>query len=227
MMKLNFFIPLLLLGFVNANAQIANLPGAANDVVRTKKYIEYEGSPYLVEEWSPGTLTDSRGQVYTNVMLRYDSYKKNVEVSSTNGTLLVSAELYPKFTIQLVDKAGKLANRSFSAKLNPNDPDLYLEELATGRYEFLKQFKTEFVEETVTGYGTSSSKKVFTTKITYFVKLSDGLKAFKLSKSSLIEAVPSLQVTVENFTSTTRTKLKSEGDFVTFFEYVNSLGENK
>jgi hypothetical protein len=203
-------------------AQIINLPGAANEVLRTRTYSEVDGSPYLIDDWLSGIVTDKNGKEYGNLLIRFDTYKNNVEVSSPNGTLIVTAELYPNFIIQLVDKLGKVTVRSFVSNINPAEPLLYVEKLAGGKYSFYKQIKTELVEETVKTYGTAVEKKVFNPKVVYWIKANGEAKAVKLSKSSIIENFSGLAPSIEDFQKKTRSKLKSEADWVNFFNSLNS-----
>ena len=54
-------------------AQISNIPGAANEVIRSRTYAEVEGSPYLSEDWLSGIITDRTGKQYGNILIRFDS----------------------------------------------------------------------------------------------------------------------------------------------------------
>jgi hypothetical protein len=206
-----------------AFSQIINVPGASNEVLRTRKYTEFEGSAYLIEDWRPGTIFDKQGQAYRNIVLRYDIYKKNIEISSANGILLVSAELYPRFIIQEIDKTGILRDRNFVANINPEKPGLYLEELVAGTYSLFRQIEIQLVEETVSGYGTNTSKKVFQEKINYFIKSPGGFRGLKLTKASFIEAFDAERTIVEEYMQKEKLKMKSVGDLQNVLDHLNSL----
>ncbi len=102
-----------------SKAQITNIQGLDNVVIRTKQYEDIKGSAYLYPTWNSGTLTDRSGKVYSNLLLKYDSYKDQVEINQEGKIMEVIAVTYPKFSLSFVESGtNNVIKHTFSSGYN-------------------------------------------------------------------------------------------------------------
>lgn len=205
-------------------SQISNIPGFGNEVIREKKYTDVEGSPYLFPDWKTGSITDHAGKVYPNQLIKYNSYEDVIEINQEGRTLVLNNLLYPKFEFIGMDEVTNLQiHRIFQSGFSVQGYAManYFEVLFIGNYKFLKKTKTEYMDQNVSSYGSTSVSKRFITKESYII-IDKSEKSFecRLSKKSLLEALGKDKVLAESFIAKTRIKVKSEADFI---EILSSL----
>jgi len=205
--------------------QITNIQGLDNVVIRTKKYEDIKGSAYLYPSWNAGTLTDRNGKVYTDLLIKYDSYKDQVELNQEGKIFEVAASMYPKFTLNYVEPTtNKVVKHMFSAAYNVEgfSKTSYFDLLLEGNITLLRKYKTSFIEENVSGYGTSGAQKSFQSKTLYFVIDKDGVsKEIKTSKKSILEVFPEQAASIETFTKDNKIKGKTEAELIEIIRFLN------
>jgi hypothetical protein len=206
--------------------QLSNIQGLDNVVIRTRKYEDISGSAYLYPDWNSGTLIDKNGKSYFNLQLKYDAYMDRVELNQDGQVLEINATAYPKFTLDFAERGtNNIVKHSFSSGYNiPGfSRTNYFDLVREGELTLLRKFKTSFVEQNVSGYGTTDQKKSFQTKILYFILFEDGsAKEVKLNKKSILEIFPEESNKLETFLKNEKNKLKSEMDLIKAIDFVES-----
>lgn len=202
----------------SAYSQLGNVLGNANEVIREKKYEEIDGSPYLFKSWLIGVLIDSEGKVFPDLLMKYDSYKERLEVNQSGKILEITASFYQAFTLNEVDESSNeikihkfIIEKSFPGFKNP----VFLELLADGKNQLLKKHTTYFLQENVTSYGSTVSKKRFQTKSAYYIRYADKVVEVKLSKGSILENFPNQSAYFKS------NKIKKEVDLIKFVDFLN------
>ena len=217
---------LIILYFINGPlfSQISNIPGFGNELMREKKYVDVEGSPYLYPTWKTGSVTDNTGKVYANQLIMYNSYDDVIEINQDGRTLILNNLFYTKCEFTFVEEVTNVqihrifqSGFSVAGYTNKN----YFEVLFIGNYKFLKKTKTEYMDQNVSSYGSTSVSKKFITRESYII-IDKSEKSFecRLSKKSLLEALGSDKALAESYIAKTRKKVRSEADFI---EILNSL----
>jgi len=227
-MKLTLKLALIIVLFTHeVSAQIANIQGLDNVVIRAKKYEDIKGSAYLYPSWSSGTITDKTGRLYSNLLLKYDAYKDQVELNQEGQAYEISAVLYPKFTLNYVDPAtNDITRHSFAAgyKIGGFSELNYFDLLQEGKYTLLRKYKTSFIEENVSGYGTSGVQKSFQSKMHYFVLDTKGVaKEIKMNRKSLLETFPDQGSALEAFIREKKLKVKSVEDVIEIIKFLEGI----
>lgn len=217
---------LVTIGMEVSYGQITNIQGLDNVVIRTKKYEDIKGTAYLYPSWATGTLTEKNGKVYSNLLLKYDSYKDRVELNQDGQILEVSALEYPKFTLTFAEPGtNDVMKHSFSTGFDiPGfSRTNYFDLIYQGRFTLLRKYKTSFVEENVTSYGTSDAQKSFQLNKLYFVIDQDKIsKEVKLNKKSILEAFPLQSERIEAFLKEQKMKVKSESDLIKIITFLDA-----
>ncbi|MEQ1586520.1 MAG: hypothetical protein ABL895_11620 [Cyclobacteriaceae bacterium] len=200
--------------------------GPHNVLIRTKKYADIIGTAYLYPSWATGTLTEKNGNVYVNLMLKYDSYKDIVELNQDGQILEVSAVEYPKFTLTFVEPGtDKLIKHSFLSGFDiPGFSRInYFDLIYEGRLTLLKKYKTSFLEMSVANYGNSGEQKSFQLDILYFlIEQGKFPKELKLNKRSIIEAFPKKGASIESFMKEKKMKGKTEADLIEIIKFLDA-----
>lgn len=204
-----------------AYSQIGNVLGNANEVIREKKYEEIDGSPYLFKSWLSGVLIDLEGKVFPDLLMKYDSYKEKLEVNQNGKILEITTPLYKAFTLNEIDEISNeikvhkfIIETSFPGLKNP----VFLESLVEGKHQLLKKHTTYFLQENVTSYGSTVSKKRFQAKSAYYIRDENRVIEVKLSKASILENFPEQSAYVK------ANKIKKEIDLIKFIDFMN-LGQ--
>lgn len=225
-MRLLFSLTLIL-SFTVVYAQIANVPGVGNEVLRTSKYVDISGSPYLYEDWKSGTVTDKGGKTFPNVLIKFDAYKNVVEINQNGEVMLLSNELYPKFSISFVPAGSNtVVNQFFQCGFEGIEGisnKVYLEVLRNGAVQILKKYEIIYEENIITNYGTSSIRKNFQKKERYFLKTSGKYVEVKLNSKSILEALGSLKKVADQYLSDNKFKIKTESNLLLLIDHLNSL----
>lgn len=210
-----------------AFGQLGNIQGLDNVVIRTKKkYEDIKGSAYLYPTWNSGTITDKSGKGYSNLLLKYDSYKDQIELNQEGQIVEPLTGMYNKFTLNFVDPVtNQVIKHSFSAgyPVEGYTRENYFDLLLDGKITLLKKYKTLFLEESVSGYGTSGTQKSFQSTILYFIIADDSdSKEIKLNKKSVLNAFQEQTAEIEAFIKEKKMKVKSETDLIEIIRFLNA-----
>lgn len=208
---------------LGVSAQIANIPGAGNEVIRTKKYSDVEGSPYLYNDWKAGTITDKDGKIYSNVLLKYDAYKDVLEINQDGSILQLNTQQYPIFSLSFADGSNnKVIKHLFVAGIDQvqgYSPKVYFEILSNAKLRVVKKYDIKFIDEVVSSYGTASAKKRFQRNEKYFV-IADGVATeFKLNNKSFLTACGKKRSELEKIVEERKIKIKNEADLEMLLQF--------
>lgn len=206
-------------------AQISNIPGVGNSVIRTMKYENIKGSAYLYDAWNSGSIFNRDGVAFPNVMMKYDVYKDKIEINQENQVMEINAAEYPKFAFTFFEEnSGKVVKHNFSNGFDiPGyTKSSYFDIVYQGSHTVLKKVKKTFGEENVSNYGTSDVQKIFLASTYYFVIDANGtVKEVKLSKKSLLEKFPQNKALIEKYAAERKIKFKTEDELIGLFEYID------
>ena len=221
-MKL-LYISIFCFVFIDGIAQLQNIQGAGNEVLKKNKYDDIEGSVYLYEDWRSGSMVDSKGNIFPNLFLKYDAYKGNLELNKSGVTIVVDKLNHPSFTISYIDEIDKtIKTETFKNGISnlPNvDVGEYFQVLIDGKIELIKRIKTSILEENSTTYGGQTKTKRFVKKVTYFFRPDGNSKFIELgiSKKSIISSIPGYETIIK--TDLSKRKMKTEADLVFILNY--------
>lgn len=185
-MKLKTVIFFTLLSF-HLNAQF--LQTSDNAVLREKEYVLIEGSPYLFKEWKSGSITDQAGSVTADLMIRYDSYRDEIQFMREGKTLVAAAATAREFTFKyLEEESESMVTTTFrnGFSIEGYNEKNYFQVIYDGEIKVLKKIKTVYNQETVNSYGTNEVVKKFTTTENDFLwKNGEAVKLAKNRKDLL------------------------------------------
>jgi hypothetical protein len=216
----------LILG-ISVKAQFLTAAGAGNNVLRETQYVGVDGSPYLFNEWKNGAILERTGQLSENMMIRYDSYRDEVQFLKDGRTLVVEPAIASGFSFLILNEETKrieniLFRNGFTVdgytKLN------YFRVVYDGKVKFLKKIKTGYIDETVNNFGTNEQVKKFVTTEEEFLLKADG-SAVKIGKGrkDLLTHFGDSSGQMKTFIKENKLNLKSESDLIRVLEKFESL----
>lgn len=209
-----------------AQAQISNVLGSMNKpLLISEQYKNTDGSPYYNEEYLPGKIFDKDGKV-RDVVLKYDTYRDEVELLMDGQVILIAQEIYPKFVIEEIDlELKKVVSREFSNTytLPGQKKNKYSQVLfSNSKVKILKAIQTVLVENSDPGFAGLVVNDRFDTKAFYF--LVDGnnqVTELKLNTNAIVNALPN-ETELKQYFKKNKIKIKDEADLVELLNYFES-----
>lgn len=213
----------------SVQAQLENMSGTMNKpLTEVEQYKSTQGSPYFLEEYKSGTITDKNGRVH-NVFLKYDTYQEEVELFNDGKPLLIDKNIYPKFTIEFIEeRIGKKVSYTFTneIKIPGLKKSKYSLVLADGQnMKLVKVIQTYLNESQDSGYGGIVQPHRFDTKEVYFLLNAKGESMeVKASNKSVLKAFNN-DASLKAYFKKERLKIRKEEDLVLIARYLDTRGE--
>ena len=176
-----------------------------------------EGSPYLNEDFTVGTVYIENEQPY-QAQMRYNAYQDEIQVKSTKGISSLFKRAYvwaliggEMFKIEEYETRGQTTKG-------------YFIELNEGQARLLKRIVHEFkeAEEATSSYSKGKPPR-FDQEITYYLSIKGApAKEVKLRKKDILAYLANNGDT-ENYAKKNKLKLKTEEEVIRLLGYYNSL----
>ncbi len=221
--KLLIVVFILMLSANRIKAQVygQDVNGSA---LREKRYLDVNGSPYLVDTWEKAVVQLNNGQTY-NVDIKYDMIADNIYFRNKAGDSLNFAQPVKEFKIAytLNNKAeSRLFRSGFPSTGGKTNQNSFYEVLYDGTTKLIKKDAKSIWEETTT-YGTATKVKNITDHVTYFVARGDKIVLLKNDRKSVTEALNDKAADIEKYIKDNKLDAKKDDDLIKIFTYYNSL----
>ncbi|RNI25894.1 hypothetical protein [Rufibacter latericius] len=187
--------------------------------IRINQYVNVEGSPYLLDNWSKGTMTLTDGSKYKDIELKYDMVEGILLVKNKHGVVL--EPLLPASEFSLEDPFAKRVFINGSTLEKDLSKNPYLEVLSTGKVDLLKRNYKVIREEKA--YNSASITKRFVELSTYFIKKGDKLIKVKNDAKSVLAVLGTNQDVLKEYISANKLNLKEDEDLVKLFAFYSTL----
>jgi hypothetical protein len=205
------------------NAQIGNVLGSMNKpLLISEQYSKTDGSPYYNEDYLSGKIFDKEGKV-KDVVLKYDTYRDEVELLMDGQVILIAQDIYPKFVIEEVDlELKRVVNKEFSNEypLPGQKKNKYSQVIFSNeKVKILKAIQTILIQNSETGYGGVVLNDRFDTRLFYYiVDANNHVTEIKLNTNAIISALPA-ETELKQYFKKNKIKIKSEEDLVELLNY--------
>jgi hypothetical protein len=188
-----------------------------NAVLREKEYVSIEGSPYLFKEWKTGSITDQAGSVTDNILIRYDSYRDEIQFMRDGKTLVAAAATAREFKFNFLEpESESVVTATFrnGFQIEGYSDKNYFQVIYDGEMKVLKKIKTVFNQETVNSYGTNEVVKKFSrTENDFLWKNGEAVKLGKHRKD-LLTHFGEYEDEMKNFVKKNKFNVKSDVDLM-------------
>jgi hypothetical protein len=218
-MKTAFAIVIMSCAAVNAWAQAGNSRGDMdiifNDLNKKysydKRYSTVEGTPYLFNDWTAGSLKMPDGRMLTNVQMNIDLVTQNLIVqNSQKVAMVVSHDQFStlNFNNAMVFKLG------FPTIDNQTPASLY-QVLIEDKVSLLK-----YSQKSIVQLDEFDRKKKFMLYEDYYFLYDNAMNGVK--SKTLSKVFPGMKDEIVAYIKTEGLKMKDEGDVKKLIQFVNS-----
>jgi hypothetical protein len=184
------------------------------------RYAGVKGGTTLLQEWAPGKITMTRGQVFSHDKINYDAFNGELIVLRDDREAVVNVNMVKDFVLnvgadtlhftRLPGADGKLA---FFQKLVPD--------AKVGLYK--KVYKILVEPDYKGAYSTGRNYAEFISEEKFFcVVPGKGMKELK-SKKNLLEEFPDHKDALNQFIKKEKIDFKNQNDLKNLFVYLNKL----
>lgn len=197
--------------------------------LKASRYVDINGSPYLVDTWKKGTVQLNNGQTY-NLDIKYDLIADDLMFKDKNGDSLTFVLPVKEFKMDYFGN-GALQTHTFrsgypAAGGSGGGAETLYEVLYEGPLALLKKQTKSIWEETTT-YGTANRTKNINTKTVYYLFNGKSLTPFRPQKKALLAALPEQADKMDQYIKSNHLDVSKDGDLVKVFENLNSAAANK
>lgn len=219
----------MILNFALYSQGFVNLSGSGNSVLRETEYSSVDGSPYFFKDFKMGGILDKSGKLSDNLLVRYDSYRDEIQFLRDEKTLVIEPALAPEFYVMSQESEGKgVAKLVFrnGFKIDGFTERNYFQVLHDGDSKFLKRIKTSYVEEIVNNYGTNEQVKRFVRTELYFFILSGESKPITKARKDIHLLFGDSSSVIKNFIKENKLSVKNDADLVKVLRKFDELKSN-
>ncbi|AEI48701.1 hypothetical protein Runsl_2289 [Runella slithyformis DSM 19594] len=173
-------------------------------------YTEIEGSPYLNDAWSRGSVkAKNNGKTYELAKMRYDLYKDELEYEENQKPYRFSKEITEFSTNDGVFRSG------FPA-IDPLTDRNFYQVLYDGNVKLLKHTSVRIQTEKL--YGSATQTKRFMKDEALYLFKNGAITRLKKDKKTLLEALGDKQAELETFIKEQKLKLSKDEDILRVVE---------
>ena len=227
--KENYFFILLILMFFGVEmkslAQGQPVGDMAGNVLKTKKYTEINGSPYLIDSWTTGTVKFNNGKVINNVLLKYDQVADELSFAGKNDEEYFFNERVSEFTLTYIEDNidhKKYFKSGFPTINNLSDKSFY-EVLIDGAVSLLKKNAKDITQ--VKEFNSATTVKTVNNNIRYYiVKSNEIIHLKKLDSKNVANSLDAGKANlIMDFTKRNDLNPKKDADLKKIILYYSSL----
>lgn len=179
---------------------------------------QYEGSPYLKDEFYKGTIILANGQEYKDILLRYNIYNDMFEFQKGKEALAIDKD--KQFSCFIL---GIYTFKYFEFEYKNKIESGYLEQLIEGDFSLYLKHQVILKDGSDSGAYQEATKPTFYPQKPSFMLGSGPDKIVEIKNSKdLINKFKELEERINNYTGKKKLKLKSRNDYIELVNYLNS-----
>ncbi len=183
--------------------------------VLLKKYEEYEGSPFMYDEWKKGSVKLKNGKSYSDLDLKYDAAEDRVLFKDKLGNTYKFDDPVSEFEINdLLFRSGYAANES-------RTENSFYQVLVDGGTQLLKRINKTITEQKT--YGSAVLKKQFQSTESFYMVKAGEIRKIKKDKKAIYEVLGNKAAEMDNYIASNKLNLKIDNDMAMLISYYNSL----
>lgn len=166
---------------ISVTAQNGNFYDSNNTVLTQNRYDKVGGSPYLLSDWSKGTLYPIKGEPIPHQNVNFNGATNKFDIVEGESLIQLNAALYNKVDLMQDGKTYHFVNR-----LSPDDLTYYLVLHQGEDYLFLEHFESDLRSQGA-NYGVSADKEKFINRTQYYIWKDGQLHDINRNTNKIIE----------------------------------------
>lgn len=178
---------------------------------------EYEGSPYLFDEFNPASIVLRAGEGYEAIPMNYNVFNDDFEFMMED----VSYSLGNNDIVKYIEIDGrKFFYRSYT--YNSANIKGYLELVADGKYRFFKKHRIIYTEpQSTTGYKEAQPASFRPRSPDYFIALESGKIMYFNKLKDIPDMIPERSKEIKAYIKDNRLKARREEDIVQLASFLD------
>jgi hypothetical protein len=224
LLKITIFNILMLSLSFSANAQdLIRLKESIGMPLLARRYVDIQGSPYFIRDWSKATVKLANELTYTELEVRYDEVSdvpvfKN-EQGGEMGFKLPVAEFVITYNLDGARKTSLFRN-GFKA-ISGFRTEAYFEVLYDGPVKLLKK-NSKYIQD-YKAYNSATTTRMIKDKINYFVASDTDIKELKRDRKAFQMIFKDKTELVLKYINENKLDLKDDGDLIKVFSYYSTI----
>lgn len=204
-----------------------NLYAQMNDIngrpMLARQYQDVEGSPFLIDDWSKGTVKLNNGSTFKDLELKYNLENDDVYFKNSNGEPLAFADPVKEFTLSYISDNQPQSKHYVSGYQSTDNTaaNMFYEVLATGTVQLLKRTNKYVI--TSKQYNSATVNKTFGQNTKYYLVLNGKATPVKNDKKALLEQLKDKQDQLTAYLKSNKVDFKKDADLSKFITYYNSI----
>ncbi|WP_316832682.1 hypothetical protein [Pedobacter aquatilis] len=187
--------------------------------LKIKIYENVNGTPYLNEEWTKGTVVLENGTKSGSLDLKFDLVAQELIFKDASGNPLNFANRVKEFVLQSSGNNQQLYRRNFP-KTEDSTPDDFFQVISDKNVKLLKRTK-KFIIDTKQ-YASSTVDRSIEERTAYYIL--SGNTLIKVSNAkNLQKAFPKVSAELETYLSKNKLNTKNEADLILIANYLDQL----
>ncbi|MFP4489287.1 MAG: hypothetical protein ACLFN1_08290 [Bacteroidales bacterium] len=178
---------------------------------------EYDGSPYLLDEFRDAEIYLKNGRQYEDVPMNYNIHNDDFEFMMDDISYSLGNNNIVK-NIRVGDRDFYYRNYTYnSARIKG-----YLELVADGDYKIFKKHRVIYTEPKATrGYVEAQPARFSPRRPDYFIELTDGNIVYFNKLKEIADLLPENSDKLKDYIRDNRLKARREEDIITLAGYIN------
>ncbi|WP_306743115.1 hypothetical protein [Marinifilum sp. D714] len=208
----------------NLNLYSTSLMNFYNDVIKVKiaeenTSTQFNGSPYVNDRFSKGSLVTKDSLLYSGLLLRYNNYKDIMEFQKNNTAFEISHQ-FPLLQIMF---DGKIYERFTYQDSNELTTGFFLQ-LFKGNFSLYSKEKVVLKSgRPAKGYQTRTLPTFQKTSIQLYIKDSNDKLTRINNKKDLLNLFPLNRNKVSEFIKSNHLKTNNQSDLIKILDFCNNL----
>lgn len=194
---------------------------SATNRVPIRRAVNTEGSPFLNEEFSNGTIHLKNGQQTVETHIRYNSHEQSIEFMDYDNIYVIEGAQVAMFEFEADGKTYTFKKGFDAHRLSEDD---FVRVFTEGEVTFFARYSTSYHRGTAS-YGTATRQDRFLSNSSYFIaKKGDSPDRIRsLSERRVMRYIEAFEEDVKLFAKQNGTNFSEPDDVAELFKFYNSL----
>lgn len=187
--------------------------------IDTNRYKGILDSPYLFDEWLPGTIISQDADQIEANSFNYNAYTNTFEIQEGDRFIELDPAWYLRVILTPQDQKPIIYQKAF----HPSFKGVFMQLLYDGEGQLFKQVEVNISKKTFQDVGKTREVERFVKRTTYHWIKNGTLKSFKLNKKQILKTLQNKKV-LESFIKRHKLKLNKEEQLIQLMSFFDEEG---
>ena len=199
--------------------------GLNTELLYSKRYADFEGSPFVFDDWKTAVIQSQTGNTFEPVLLKIDAYSDELLMKKEKEEVLVNKSAVASVTIMEDERPVHVFKQLPVGNMGKHE---LVEILFEGNHAVYKQYDVVMtrIENNAGGYGgggSSAERKKLTMNEIYYLKRGEEFVQFKPNKKGILGVLSDKEGDVASFIKKNKVKVNSDASLKQIMAYYDTL----